>query len=238
MKKMILGMMIMLTWVNARVLLVEEIQPKRLSTSVIIPCAPSHFIHILNLLEHYNSQTVCPDEIIISLSECGKFCAPDMEEIENRSWNFALKIIKTEEKCAAGKNRNIAFSHTTKEIILLQDADDLPHPRRVEIVKALFETYKIEHLFHLWQPPGSVFKEYNEENLDCCYLEKYPYNPRVTNGHVCFLKSACGHIKWPENFFKTEDSDFNRMVYQDKSIKYKAIVYADLIEYRQYLSAN
>jgi hypothetical protein len=34
------------------------------------------------------------------------------------------------------------------DIILYQDADDLPHPQRVEIVKQYFETHDIVHLTH------------------------------------------------------------------------------------------
>jgi hypothetical protein len=89
-------------------------------------------------------------------------------------------------------------------------------------------------------PSQQTFEEYQNENLDTCYLEKYPpaKDLRVTNGHACVLRSVCNKIKWPEDFRRTEDSDFNRMVYEDASIKHKAIVFANLIEYRMHFTTD
>ena len=114
-----------------------------LKTSIIIPCAGAHFQHLNVLLQSYEHQTCLPDEVVISLSSTEELNISEIDTMENNAWPFKIKILRTFGKQSAGLNRNIASSHATGDIFIYQDADDIPHPQRVEIVKFLFENYFI-----------------------------------------------------------------------------------------------
>jgi glycosyltransferase involved in cell wall biosynthesis len=213
-------------------------KPKVLSTSVLIPCASTHFKLIPELLMYYNQQTVLPNEVVVSLSECQKVSDAEIESMEQFPWNFQLKIVKTTNKLSAGQNRNIAFAHSSGDLILTQDADDLPHHQRVQIIKYLFENFKLDHLLHLWIPSQQEFVDRPIKKLKARYFEAYPPVSSINfhNACVCMLRHVVEAIKWPEHFLRTEDTEFNQAVYNDPSIKYKALVWGDFIKYRIELS--
>ncbi len=230
-----------LTPLTAKVDLEPALQPKELSTSLIIPCSAAHFKHIPNLLRLYDQQTVPPNEIVISLAPSEKIPPNDIVAVESFPWNFHLKIIKNLGRIAAGQNRNIAVENCTGDLILAQDADDLPHPQRVEIVKYLFENFQIDHLLHSYTVSGNnqesdLEKKYQLQDLEAFYyLGKYPPEDGsivVHNACVCFLRHACEKIRWPEHFLRTEDTEFNVMVYEQPNIKNKVVLTANLIHYR------
>jgi glycosyltransferase involved in cell wall biosynthesis len=213
-------------------------ESKILSTSVLIPCAATHFRLIPELLGCYNRQTEPPSEVIVSLSECQKVASAEIESVEQFPWNFQLKIVKSTDKLSAGQNRNVAFAYSTGDLILTQDADDLPHPQRIQVIKYLFENFELDHLLHLWIPPQKEFVNHPIEDFKACYFETYPPGDLINfhNACACMLRPVCDAIKWPEHFLRTEDTEFNLAVYNDPSIKYKALLWADFIQYRLQLS--
>lgn len=77
--------------------------PLYLKTSVIIPCASSHFPLLEGLLISYAKQTRLPDEIVISLSAADSIGRIGIAALEQKSWGFALKIIPHEEACSRGE---------------------------------------------------------------------------------------------------------------------------------------
>ena len=214
--------------------LIPASQPKEFSTSVLIPCSAAHFSLIPELLMCYNQQTVLPNEVVVSLSEAQEIPPKEIENVELFPWNFQLKLVKTTNKLSAGQNRNTAFANSTGDLILTQDADDIPHPQRVQVIKYLFENFELDHLLHLWIPTKKDFVHHTIENLTACYFEAYPPGSSINfhNACACMLRHVCEAIKWQEHFLRTEDTEFNVIVYEDPSIRYKALVWADLIQYR------
>lgn len=227
-------------FLSAQTELTPLYEPRHLSTSVIIPCAASHFRLIPELLNLYNEQTTPPDEVVVSLSECHRISDSELEATENVPWKFQLKIVKNGGTLSAGQNRNIAFAHSTGDLILPHDADDLPHPQRVEVVKHVFEHYEVDHLFHLWIPPEINFVPYDQDHLTAKYLTTYSTAEMfaIHNAYSCALRSVCEKVKWPEHFNRSEDTEFNQFVYKDPSIVHKAILFADFVKYRFNLSTS
>jgi glycosyltransferase involved in cell wall biosynthesis len=218
--------------------LLSRPESKSMTTSVLIPCCKKHFSLLENLLGSYEKQTCLPDEIVISLSDVEKLNKDDIDRLENLPWSFDLKIIKKEGKESAGQNRNIAYKNSKGDVIIYQDADDLPHPQRVELIKYLFENYYIDHLMHTWIYPQDHFKPYIKEKLilvPCATyndLRRYEF---LHNGNVSMTREVADKIVWESVFGYDRDVEFNMRVYQ--AFKNKVLLRADLIIYRNSLSA-
>lgn len=213
-------------------------QVKEMSTSVLIPCCKKHFSLLENILGCYEKQTCLPDEVVISLSDVEKINKDEIDRLENLPWSFDLKIVRKIGKESAGQNRNIAYKNSTKDIIIYQDADDLPHPQRVEIVKYLFETYYIDHLIHRWIPPEDHFIPYTKENLNVIPCSTYNEVNRfsyIHNGNVCMTREVADKIVWESVFGYDRDVQYNMRVYQ--AFKNTVFLNANLVIYRNFLSA-
>lgn len=156
---------------------------KEMSTSVIIPCIYKHFYHVEGLLNYYEKQTTLPDEIVISLSEADKLPIEDIERVKNNPWSFKLKIITSNNKYSAGGNRNIAVKHSSGDILILQDADDIPHPQRVEIIKYLFETRNISMLLHQWNTinDNAGFFTFDQATTRIKKIKRIPHLSKAKN---------------------------------------------------------
>lgn len=208
-------------------------------TSVTVPCVAKHFTLIPDLLQQYSHQTQIPDEVVISLSEIEKLNSAEVTAVELGSWPFQLKIIKHYGKVSEGHNRNIALDNSIGDIILCQDADDLPHPQRVEVVKYLFENYYVEHLMHTLINGDGQFAPYNSMKdivaYTCdTYAQAVP-GYAIHNGHPCFLREVGYKVRWSNDFRYGTDSEFNTNVY--RSIKHKVVVHSPLVMYRRVYSS-
>jgi|GEM_PF-1087471 hypothetical protein len=215
--------------------------PIMLKTSVIIPCVAFHFCHLESLLQCYAMQTYAPDEVVIFLSDIKsldngtqRICA-----LKNQAWPFSLVILEQRERRSAGVGRNIACAHSSGDLILTQDADDIPHPQRVEVVKYLFENYKIDHLIHRWIPEGENFKNYDTLMPSLHSFQNYDEINQafdyVHNGNICFLSKITQTLRWEDDLTADHDVQFNREVYA--RFKSCAFLPWDLILYRPHLSA-
>jgi len=150
--------------------------------SIVIPCYFNHVQFLFKLLEYYESQTVLPDEVIISISEMHRLAEPgrqEVEKIKEHEWNFSVKIYETTDKLRAGGNRNLGAEKATGDIIIFQDADDVPHYQRVEITKTIFDKYgdDINHFVHYYSK--ALHQMNQEHNLDNIVLQKYNFNSRI-----------------------------------------------------------
>ncbi len=63
-------------------------EPIKMTTSIVIPCAPQHFGHIFGLLYQYEHQTCIPDQIVSFLSESE--CMSDEEFLFVENYNYGL----------------------------------------------------------------------------------------------------------------------------------------------------
>lgn len=116
--------------------------------TMIIPCVHTHIKYLSSLLESIENQTLIPDEVVISASQLSPIDKEELERLEEQSWPFDLEILTTTFRRFAGENRNIAIKNSTGDLIICQDADDYPHPERVEIIKDVFEKTNFDLLVH------------------------------------------------------------------------------------------
>ena len=210
----------------------ETLSP--VTISVIIPCHPNHFYLLEELLNCYVNSKVIPDEIVISLSEYKKIGQEEIGELENQNWPFRLKILKHLQKYPPGRNRNEACLASSCDVIIAQDADDIPHPQKTEIVKYLFENFEIDHLLHQWVRSDDVFFDYNVEGVevDCVSFRTIEAIdvPDIHNGSVVFRRWLFDKVHWKPMNFISEDFIFNRLCYV--MCKNKAVLPWPLLKYR------
>lgn len=217
----------------------ERSSHTQMKTTIIIPCHYLHFYLIPELLSHYENQTIIPDEIVVSLSEAHKVQDKLIVKVENTKYPFQLKIIKSQEVLYGGQNRNKACEHSTGDILISQDADDIPHPQRVELIKSLFERYQIDHLMHHFILSDKKFTFYYPENLSnliqyCSDAYSVCNNPLYHNGNIAIARYVFDKVKWPSHERLGEDVEFNTAVYNQ--FKKTVILPWPLLLYRNNLS--
>lgn len=230
--------------------LISREHVRTMTTSVIIPCVPKHFLYIYPLLECLVNQSVIPDEVVIALSEVNNVEPCELDKVETRDWPFTVILVKNDGKCSVGQNRNFAFLRSKGEIIICQDADDLPHSKRIEIVKHFFENYYVDHLMHSGFTDLSGFGEYSEwgnefEEVKIEEIEAYrpiTYEAAISiprfgmqNGNACYSRAVLGKYRWESNPYPGEDVQLNRLIYQHFSNR--VILKSRLMNYRIYLSS-
>jgi cellulose synthase/poly-beta-1,6-N-acetylglucosamine synthase-like glycosyltransferase len=113
-------------------------------SQTIAVCIPLHAAHIKYLdrcLRSIKAQTRRPDQIHISVSSCEP---PHIAEINRITFNLKMfvKLQIFREPLLAGGNRNRAAAAAVRDgatILSFFDADDVMHPRRIEILAGHFE---------------------------------------------------------------------------------------------------
>lgn len=149
-----------------------------ITTSVVIPCYYRHFRFIPFLLETLEKQSTLPDEVVIALSEASKVDPDLLEQVKKAHFPFILQLIEIEEKQLAGENRNRGVTHSTMDLVIFQDADDIPHPQRIEIIKEAFFSHNLVCLRHGFS--------YEGDDLNIVYeFDEFPFQERVDNAFMC-----------------------------------------------------
>jgi len=197
--------------------------------SIIIPCYVTHAKYLENLLSCYATQTKIPDEVVVSLSSATPESDLIVSKLRKIRYPFTLNIISTLEKQTAGKNRNLACTLSRGDLLICQDADDIPHPQRVEVIAYLFKTHDFDHLLH--SHLLTTTQSTNEQTLKALYEShfipsqiKYSWVARnnirmagdkfpITNGNPAFKREVFNKVQWKDQGGIGEDIDFNRRVY-------------------------
>ena len=212
-----------------------------LKTSIIIPCHYRHACHLYDLISLYEEQTVLPDEIVISLSQSNQVSQEIIHNIESASWAFSVKLLKSDKKFYAGQNRNRACEAATGDIFICQDADDLPYPQRVEIIRYFFETHKPAFIMHEYRPlkaeesPSYTFHE-DLSNVRYMYPKSHRQTVRmpVTNGNIALARRVFRKHRWSADK-SGQDVMYNRKVFELFTKRY--VIQTPLLIYRNYLSS-
>lgn len=195
------------------------IEAKNLKTSLIIPCTYKHAHLLYPLLKLYERQTVLPDEVIVSLSEANQVSPDIINALQQESWIFPVKLLISTNKQYAGTNRNIACRKAIHDIFICQDADDLPHPQRIETIKYFFENHNVDHLLHTFVFGDKItkFTPYTNDAIEFSYDKKHDVawkkTPDIQNGCPAIRKRVFDALQWPETAHY-EDTNFNVSVYQ------------------------
>lgn len=214
--------------------------------SVIIPCAYMHAKHLYHLLTLIEQQTILPDEVIISLGEVHRVQPQIIKAIESKKWTFPCKLLKSNAVNYVSKNRNIGCRHATGDVFVLQDADDIPHPQRIEVIKYFFENYQVDFLMHHFTmantPKDDAVNFTKISDLDMISIDwgtdfELMFNQhKFTNGEIAISKDLFDKMQWIESMRRQEDTEFNQRVF--KTFKQLLLVEEPLLCYRIYLSAS
>ena len=136
-----------------------------MKTSVVIPATNGNFGYLNCILRHYEDGVEKPDEVVISISNSHKIKPQLIDDLENKfSRSFEVKMLRHERQMIQGPNRDAVSRAATGDVIISNDADDIPHPQRVKIIKELFATHDIMMLNHGYQTYTS-FANINDQVL-------------------------------------------------------------------------
>jgi len=185
--------------------------------SVYIPSIPSTnwAKNLSRIVDAYLAGTIKPDEIFINLAMFEKMSPTIINEFKIKYDNKAILML-TRGQVLRGPNRQMAKQMCDGDIIIYQDHDDMPHERRVEIVKRYFENYDILVLNHSYayinnnvdindasiKMYDSAFlrKMYfpNDNMCDCKKFNCYGagFNFAVHAGAVCIRKELLDLMSW------------------------------------------
>jgi len=134
-----------------------------MKTSLIIPCTPAHFqTRIERVLGAIREGTEQPDDVIVSLSLATEVDSAFVAKVASK---YDVTVLSHTKKLTHGPNRQAGSKQASGDLLIYQDADDIPHQQRVEIIKHFFETMDIVHLNHFWIPESFDFKMYDKEKI-------------------------------------------------------------------------
>ena len=216
--------------------LIARPQRLQLRTSVLVPCVAKHTGLIPELLAHLAAQSTKPDEVVIAVSGCR---TPD--DVRNYAvlQPFPVRIDDRHVTANASVNRNRASDLATGDVFIYQDADDLPHPQRVEILKQLFEEYDVDHVMHAFTHGGWMQGNYHIPSIlhTARYETAYRFHSGITNGNPATSRAVHGSVWWDHGRNVGEDVFFNQSVYARFPGR-KAVLDLPLLLYRQHLSGT
>jgi hypothetical protein len=110
---------------------------------ICIPCHYGHIGYLDCVLASIDRQTSPPDVVSISIS--------DMKETPTyKSDKYEIIVTTTPEQKNAAENRNIAATAILHKVDILSfiDADDYAAPRRIEIIRKIFEKEDVDLVLH------------------------------------------------------------------------------------------
>lgn len=127
-----------------------------MKTSLVIAATNGNFPYLSCILAHYRDGTIKPDQVVISISNAHLVNPIELYGLKRKYSSIFedLKILEHNQTMIQGPNRDAASMAADNEIVISNDADDFPHPQRIEIIKHFFENYDILHLNHGYQTQG------------------------------------------------------------------------------------
>jgi len=199
--------------------------------SVVVPCYPPHQKMIPDLIKALETQTVKPDEIIISLSEVTGDIISDLRNEWKEFTSISLQVVGQEIKALAAVNRNYGAMHSLCDYIQFLDADDIYHTKLIEIVKtAIIKDEPDSLIYHLSEDEFNLedepvkYRSYSSQELfDKIFPDKerntikeqYHNSPQllletqVHHGHICIKYSVWEEMP-QEDLEGREDSIYIR----------------------------
>ena len=211
-----------------------------MTTSIIVPCHYKHFKMIPDLLGYYEKQSVLPDEVVIALTmdQTDMIAQEAVKNVLDTDWLFNVKIVYDDGEFP-GIARNRACACSVGNLLICQDADDIPHPRRTEFIKSVFENYEADLLIHRWLQRSQDFDAYTDVDAPqrAQYFNGYDDITAwdfIHNGNIALTREVFEQVKWPSISF-CEDVRFNQAVFE--KFKYKVGLDLYLMIYQWELSS-
>jgi len=136
------------------------------------------------VIDRYLEAEVWPDEIVIIVSDANKINTEYFNVLKKSysNVNIHLEVHPVPVLLYTGEACNLVKDFCSGDIIIVQAADDLPHVRRVEIIKRFFDEYDIISLNHsYWGLPDMTY--YGMDSLEKITAEKLS-NIKVVQPHT------------------------------------------------------
>lgn len=216
---------------------------RKLRASVIVPCIARHLEHVPTLLKRIAAQSRKPEQLVISISECAG--VPRQLQILFAQQPFEV-VVKTNPNVAfAGANRNAAGDASNGDVLIYQDADDLPHPQRIETIMWAFESQPIDHLMHQYAHEDhpshasvrTQWKGVFTKDTTLSALQKQPSYGMggLHNGQIATTRSLFSKLRWSPTLRRGQDVDYNKKSYRVTKQTY--VLKLPLIWYQQRLTS-
>ena len=204
--------------------------------TVVIPCIYYHFKYIKNLLCIYQKQTLLPKEIIVCVNGCENMPDRNLNNIyKDLDLKFKVRILQLDFIQTAGFCRQYASELVKTKYIVYQDADDIPHKQRLEIIDYFFKKRDPDHLIHLYTFIPNDDRIYDKENLaNGRWKVRDKRGGTKHFGNIAVKKKLIDEIKWTDSN-KGEDLKFIDTLLEKNKISIK--IGASLILYRRNLSS-
>ena len=108
---------------------------KMATVSIVVACYRPHIHYLPQLIKNLEEQTIKPYEVILAISE--------LLPTDHIIFNTFLNVIIYPEtnKCNQSKNRNRGCQIAKGDYIMIVDADDLTHSRKIELCLHYLEKY-------------------------------------------------------------------------------------------------
>ena len=149
--------------------------------SLCIPALPQDFYEgwLLKTLDSVVHQSFSPKEIIISLSNISASEARVLKnELRRKTSPMTLHVVSTEALLTPGESRNRAFEKSSGMLISFFDADDVMHPRRIEILsQCFFQVPSLQIVIH-----GLIYHGNWNENM------QYKNTRKLWNAELCEIE--------------------------------------------------
>ena len=174
-----------------------------MKTSLVIPCTPYHFCNsLVSVLKAYENGTRKPDEVIVSLSQAPLISKMTIEQETKKylkkcvSGNIfeEFNIISHIGKKTHGPNRQEGSDVATGDIIIYNDADDIPHHQRVEAIKHCFETTDAMHINHWWCHESCDFATFDKQKIKIISPEEIYEKMIKPYHHPLYAKGGYGNM--------------------------------------------
>jgi glycosyltransferase involved in cell wall biosynthesis len=192
--------------------------------SIIIPCIPEHFFTMMRAADAYLKQTRIPDEIVIVLSNSSNLEQRNKilfkkftDEIFLKTRKNNIRIYYVNNLLSPGAARTLCSQYCQGDLLILNDADDMPHRRRTEIIEGYFNSRDIIALNHsFWWAPNmreNTIAELNEKTEQILknikviqssqIYEHYQKMPDDVYGQFCDFNVGAGCGAYKKEVFRT-----------------------------------
>lgn len=223
----------------------------QLSTCVVVPSVPEHVSHLDDLFDSVASQTVLPDKVVVALSETDSQTCNFLEtEFRNKFTDIDIKFDCVDQKAFSATNRNRG-SHEchAQDLIAFMDADDIMHPKRVQLARDMIARYDADALAHTYSSeiahvsgnekvhmPDDVRRQHEIQLLNNGPI--HFENVAIHHGHPTVRREVFEREKQDdsERYRRSEDSEYLRRL-TDKNYGVM-FVESPLSVYRSHLSAE